>query len=84
MARERKPPVATYQVDTPTKKEFVIPQGLGTKLRDIPNSESTAQLLTCFEALAYYIPCMKTHTRLTPNPEPYILNRTSLTLNSGC
>ena len=40
--RERKAPVATYQVETPTKKEFVIPVGKGTKLGDIPNSECLA------------------------------------------
>ena len=37
--RERKAPVAVFQVETPTKKEFVIPVGKGTKLGDIPNSE---------------------------------------------
>ena len=35
--RERKAPVATYQVVSPTKKAFVIPEGKGVKLRDIPN-----------------------------------------------
>lgn len=37
--RERKAPVATYTVVSPVKKEFVIPEGKGVKLRDIPNGE---------------------------------------------
>jgi protein DEK len=35
--RERKSTVDVYVVASPTKKEFVIPEGKGTKLRDIPN-----------------------------------------------
>jgi hypothetical protein len=35
--RERKATVDVYVVDSPTKKEFVIPEGSGTKLGDIPN-----------------------------------------------
>jgi len=35
--RERKATVEVYTVDSPTKKEFVIAEGKGTKLGDIPN-----------------------------------------------
>ena len=35
--RQRKETVAVYTVDSPTKKEFVIEEGEGTKLGDIPN-----------------------------------------------
>ena len=35
--RVRKDTVAVYTVDSPTKKEFVIEEGKGTKLGDIPN-----------------------------------------------
>jgi hypothetical protein len=35
--RVRKETVAVYTVDSPTKKEFVIDEGKGTKLGDIPN-----------------------------------------------
>lgn len=35
--RERKATVDVYTVDSPTKKEFVIAEGKGTKLGDIPN-----------------------------------------------
>ena len=35
--RQRKETVSVYTVDSPTKKEFVIEEGKGTKLGDIPN-----------------------------------------------
>ena len=35
--RERKATVEVYSVASPTKKEFVIPEGAGTKVGDIPN-----------------------------------------------
>jgi hypothetical protein len=39
VARERKAPVAQYVVEEVVKKEFVIPEGAGVKLGDIPNSK---------------------------------------------
>ena len=38
--RERKATVEVYSVASPTKKEFVIPEGAGTKVGDIPNGAS--------------------------------------------
>mgnify|MGYP006996120540 CR=1 FL=1 len=35
--RERKATVEVYSIASPTKKEFVIPEGAGTKVGDIPN-----------------------------------------------
>ena len=35
--RERKAAVEVYSIASPTKKEFVIPEGAGTKVGDIPN-----------------------------------------------
>lgn len=35
--RDRKATVEVYTVDSPTKKEFVIEEGSGVKLGDIPN-----------------------------------------------
>ena len=37
--RERKATVEVYSIASPTKKEFVIPEGAGTKVGDIPNVE---------------------------------------------
>ena len=39
--RERKATVEVYSVASPTKKEFVIPLGAGTKVGDIPNGAAT-------------------------------------------
>lgn len=39
--RERKATVEVYSVASPTKKEFVIPEGAGTKVGDIPNGAAT-------------------------------------------
>jgi|TARA_B100001142_G_scaffold133799_1_gene135131 hypothetical protein len=67
--RERKSTVDVYVVASPTKKEFVIPEGKGTKLRDIPNGARARKQLKTQQPSCLHIRSI----RPRPRPRPPLI-----------
>ena len=70
--RERKATVEVYTVDSPTKKEFVIAEGKGTKLGDIPSSVHDEKTFTLKELLS---PELSRSSSVSPTSAPAVDGR---------